>query len=83
MTALTSVVFPATPLIRIDRFMRILLKSVENIFVTGLTGFGPDIRFWTGRRSSRLCLGRRRFRLLRWRIGTVLFLVTGIRQSDA
>jgi hypothetical protein len=82
MATLASIVFPATLLIEINSFMRIFLKADENIFVTGLTGFGPDIRLWAGGRSSRLCLGRRRFRLLRWRFGRFLLLVAGIRQSD-
>jgi hypothetical protein len=69
MATLASIVLPAALLIEIDSLVRILLKAVEDVFVTGLTRLRPDIGLRTGRSSRSLWLRGSRFRLLCRRLG--------------
>jgi hypothetical protein len=88
MAALTCIVLPAALFVEINSLMRILLKSVEDILVTGLTGFRADIGLWASRGGRSLRLSGGRFRLLCWRLllfrlrlRRFLLLISGIRQS--
>ena len=82
MTSLASIVFPAALLIEINRLMRILLKTVEDIFVTGLTRLRSDVGLRTCRGSRSLRLSGSRFRLLRRRFDRLRLLVAPNRQAD-
>src|SRR5687768_9311187 len=79
---LASIVLPAALLVEIDSLVRILLKSVRDIFVTGLTGLRPDIGFWARRGSRSFRLSGSRFRLLCRRFGRFLLLISGSQTGE-
>jgi hypothetical protein len=56
-TPFACMVFPASLLIEINGFMRVLLKGIENIFVAALADFGANVGFGTGGRSRGRRLG--------------------------
>jgi hypothetical protein len=56
-TTFACMVFPASLLVEINRFMRVLLKGIENIFVAALADFGTNVGFGPGRCSSGRRLG--------------------------
>ena len=78
MTSFARVVFPAALLVGIDSFVRILLKRVEYVFMTGLAGVRANVGLWSGRGGRRAGSDRGGFRLLVWRSDGLLLLLGSI-----